>query len=299
MSTYKEPIEYVQEAINSITNQTYRNIEFIIIVDAPDNKELINYLKKREEIDNRIKISINEKNCGLPESLNRAIKLARGEYIARMDADDISEQDRLECELKFLQENNLDLVGCNVRDIDENGKIINPSGTHYPIEDKEIKRHLKMNSAIPHPTWLATRELYIELGMYQLFPAAQDYDFLIRAALAGKKLGNLKDNKLRYRINRNGISSTKKILQKTIQYYLRTNYGKGQISSLEYFYKFLDSEAGKRKQENLEKYYQMSRKLKQLLVDKRYTSFVRMGIMAFVVSAEARWTVLSFLKEKV
>ena len=91
MSTYKEPIEYIEQSINSILNQTYRDIEFVIIVDNPDNAEHIEYIQNRMSGDSRIKLSINEKNCGLTESLNRAIALARGTFIARMDADDIAE----------------------------------------------------------------------------------------------------------------------------------------------------------------------------------------------------------------
>lgn len=61
MSTYKEPIEYIEQSINSILNQTYRDIEFVIIVDNPDNAEHIEYIQNRMSGDSRIKLSINEK----------------------------------------------------------------------------------------------------------------------------------------------------------------------------------------------------------------------------------------------
>ena len=65
MSTYDEKIKWVDEAVRSILSQTYRNIEFVIIVDKPDNSELIDYLYKVEQEDNRVKILINKENLGL------------------------------------------------------------------------------------------------------------------------------------------------------------------------------------------------------------------------------------------
>ena len=71
MSTYREPIKYIKESVNSILHQTYKDIEFIIIVDDPDNFELIQYLKNISHSDERIKLYINEKNIGLTASLNK------------------------------------------------------------------------------------------------------------------------------------------------------------------------------------------------------------------------------------
>lgn len=298
MSTYREPLKYVRESAASILNQTYQDIEFIIIVDDPNHEELIVYLKDLENADNRVKVVVNEVNCGLPESLNKAIKLSSGEYIARMDADDISEADRLEAELKFLQENNLDLVGCNIRNIDEDGHIINIRGTNYPVSDAAIKKYLKTNSAIPHPTWLVRRKVYIDSGMYQNFPAAQDYDFLTRIAIDNKKLGNLREPKFRYRINDSGISSKKKVLQKTIQHYIKQNYKKGKKSSLDNFYKFLNSKEGEKKKYGLKKYYEQSAKLKTLWKKRRYIEFLMLGTITFFFSDEGRGVVLNVIKEK-
>ena len=99
MSTYKEDEELLRESIESILNQTYKDIEFIIILDYPDNeihqKVICEYASK----DKRVHFYINQKNLGLTKSLNRGISLCTGDYIARMDADDISLSDRLEKQL--------------------------------------------------------------------------------------------------------------------------------------------------------------------------------------------------------
>ena len=84
MSTYREPIEWIKLSVESIINQTYKNIEYIIIVDDPDNKELISFLSDYENRFEFVKVVINEKNIGLVASLNKGLKYCSGEYIARI-----------------------------------------------------------------------------------------------------------------------------------------------------------------------------------------------------------------------
>lgn len=297
MSTYREPLRYIKQSTDSILNQSCRDLEFVIIVDDPDNNELIAYLKSLAAQDHRITVSINEKNCGLTESLNRAKRLARGDYIARMDADDISEADRLETQLNYLLEQDYDLVGCNVRDMDENGELLSGHVTSLPTKDRAIKEYLKTNSAILHPTWFAKREIY-DLFDYIDFPACEDYEFLVRIALAGKKIGNVREPKLRYRINRESISANKKVIQKTSQYYVRKNYREGKESSIDSFYTFMKSPGGAKKRNDLAAYYKKSANLKQYLHDGKLLHFAVAGLCQFAVSHEARNVVISELKQK-
>lgn len=92
-----------EKPIESIINQTYTNWEFIICDDGSKDNSF-NLLLKFQEKDARIRVIKNEKNSGLSASLNHCLKYARGEYIARMDDDDISHPNRLEEEVKFLAE---------------------------------------------------------------------------------------------------------------------------------------------------------------------------------------------------
>ena len=110
MSVYNAS-KFLNEAIESILNQTYKNFEFIIIDDgSTDNSTQI--IEKYKKIDERIVFIENEKNVGLTKNLNKAIKLSTSDYIARMDADDISDVKRLEKQIKFLQENkDISIVG--------------------------------------------------------------------------------------------------------------------------------------------------------------------------------------------
>jgi len=115
---------FLPDALESIMNQTYRNLEIICINGSTDNTGAIldDYAKK----DNRIKVIHNSSNLKLIKCLNKGIDLATGEFLARMDADDVSSPDRIEKELGCLLENEtVDVLGCGIVLIKEDGKIIN------------------------------------------------------------------------------------------------------------------------------------------------------------------------------
>jgi glycosyltransferase involved in cell wall biosynthesis len=108
MSVYNGE-EHLREAIDSILNQTYKNFEFLIIDDGSTDGS-VNII--RSYLDPRIRLIKNKKNIGITRSLNKGLKLARGEYIARMDDDDIAFPERLEKQVRFLNEHvNVGLVG--------------------------------------------------------------------------------------------------------------------------------------------------------------------------------------------
>ena len=116
MSVYHEPIDWLALSVDSILNQSFSDFEFIIIVDDPNNQEAINYIRQKEEEDNRIVLLINEENVGLTKSLNKGLKIAKGNYIARMDADDISYPERFEKQFTFMESHpSVILLGTGVR----------------------------------------------------------------------------------------------------------------------------------------------------------------------------------------
>lgn len=125
MSVYNEPQNFVKKAIDSILSQTFKDFEFIIVCDNPQNIELYNFLLTVQKDDKRVKVVKNEVNIGLTKSLNKAIANADGYYIARMDADDISEPNRFEEQVKFLDGHpNVGVCGSQLNYIDENDKVI-------------------------------------------------------------------------------------------------------------------------------------------------------------------------------
>lgn len=219
MSIYKEPIQWVVKALNSIMNQTYPNVELIVIIDNPDNVEAINYIKKLGA--NNLKWLVNDRNVGLVRSLNKALKMCSGKYIARMDADDYSYPNRLEREYFFIKKNGFDIVG-TAYEIFEKDKIID---TRYnPRHSIISKRVLRYKNCIVHPSWLIKTEVYDDLDGYRQIDACEDYDFLVRAVLKGYKIGNINEVLFQYRNNENSISHIKYTKQVLTMQYISNAY---------------------------------------------------------------------------
>lgn len=225
MSVYNEPIEYLRLSVNSILSQTYRNIQFIIVLDNPENNQLLNYLLNYEKKDNRVLLLRNPINIGLTASLNRALEVADGKYIARMDADDISEPNRIEKQIAYIKLFELDLVGCETRWISSTNEVIKKRhNKSYPPQC--IDAWLMYEDCIAHPSWLVKHTVYRSLKGYRDIKACEDYDFLLRARRKGYKLGICDEVLLSYRINDKGISQNNLLRQVLSSYYLQKNYRK-------------------------------------------------------------------------
>lgn len=250
MSVYKEPIEWIKMAVDSIVKQTYKNIEIIIIVDSPDYNELIEVLREYENKHKYIRLLINQENIGLVKSLNKGLDFCTGEYIARMDADDICEPQRLERQMLYLKEKNYDLVGCAYSIFSGNTEIRKHFG---PASHDICKKMLRYRSCILHPAWLVRKQVYETLNGYRNFDACEDLDFLIRASLAGFKLGNVQSILMGYRDNPNSISHLKLFRQHAIRNLITNAYKKKCEVSYESYESYLKSEKYKKDVEQLQR----------------------------------------------
>jgi len=196
MSVYNGE-RYLRGAIDSILNQTFSNFEFIIIDDGSTDSsaDIV-----RNYIDSRIRF-IQQKNEGLAVALNRGIELAKGKYIARMDADDISHPDRLRLQYDYMRNHNdVDILGGQAYLVDGNGAVVGEK--LKPTAPEVIRRAIEYASPLIHPTYLVKANVYHELGGYRVhFPVGQDYDFLLRAFDAGKSIANIDQYLLYYRVN--------------------------------------------------------------------------------------------------
>jgi len=222
---------YLTVAVESILAQTYKNFEFIIVDDASTDKSR-KYLKSLK--DKRISLLRNNKNLGLAASLNRGLKRAGGEYIARMDADDISLPQRFEVQLNFMNANpDIDLCGTWVEKINSAGKIIGE--TKHPQADTSIKKLLAWQSAIVHPTFFAKSKFFSELNNYDpKYDYAEEYELLMRAKNRFK-MANVPQKLLLWRIwnNRRSRQSWEKMEQVDFAIkqdaYKRGDYGKQYV----------------------------------------------------------------------
>lgn len=191
---------YLNEAIESILNQTFTDFEFLIIDDgSTDNSVQI----IQSYPDNRIRLECNETNQKLIFTLNKGIDLAQGEYIARMDCDDISLPERLAKQVDFLDTNpDVGLCGTTL-------SVMN-SGVAFdhPSHPEEIKCRLLFNCCINHPTVMMRKDILINNNCYYNADAlhAEDYDLWIKLANI-TKLANLNEVLLFYRMHPEQITS--------------------------------------------------------------------------------------------
>ncbi len=151
----------ISNCIKSILKQTYPNWEFIICDDCSTDNTL-SIIKKFQEQDNRIIIIHNEENLRLAASLNKCLEIAKGKYIARMDADDESLPERIERQVNFMEKNKeFDVVGCSRIIFDEKGE----KGIRKSIEFPN-KNNLLKSTPFAHPTIMMKKEIYEKLGGY-------------------------------------------------------------------------------------------------------------------------------------
>lgn len=200
----------VVEAIESILNQTFFDFEFIIINDgSTDNtSELVRHFQAR---DKRI-ILLEQQNCGLTASLNRAIQTARGEYIARQDADDVSLPERFKYQLSLLErEKDIGFAGSSYGMIDKSGRLFDFG--YIRNSPSDILRRLKAGNIFCHGSIMLRGNVLKEAGGYRaFFKYAQDYDLYLR--LIGVSLPGAVNKVLYYRrVLLGSISITKYHLQ--------------------------------------------------------------------------------------
>ena len=231
MSTYKESEEVLRQAIESILNQTFKDFEFIIILDNPKNTNHINIINQYVNIDDRIRFYVNEKNMGLTLSLNKGLALANGKYICRMDSDDISVNNRIEIQRKYLEDNDFDLIGGISKIVDTSGNSIF-SIRKVPSDFNKIKKCIKYNQVISHPTWFGKKELFENLNGYREIPLCEDYDFTLRAIIKGYRISNINETILYYRMTENSISRSNLYEQYLYAKYITKEYKKGNIANI-------------------------------------------------------------------
>lgn len=195
---------YLNDSVNSILNQTFKNFEFIIIDDGSIDNTL-EILK--EYSDPRIRI-FSQENIGLAKSLNRGLALAKGKYIARQDHDDISLPTRLDQQVKFLD------VHPKVALVGTGAEIHNESGStgrfhDHPTNSAELKFNLIFNNPFVHTSWMFRKDEIMGIGGYTEDKNRQppeDYELVSRVAQI-YEIANLPDRLVLYREVSQSMSS--------------------------------------------------------------------------------------------
>lgn len=229
MSTHNPIIKYFKICLESIFNQTYQNFEIVLIDDGSDEK-VIDYLKK-EEIDlSKIKYIRLEQNVGLPKALNIGLKECKGEFIARMDDDDIMLPTRLEKQLEYVKKNNLDGCFSWYDTIDSLDNVIKRNAIN--IDDKKMmKQLLNKGNIFCHASLFLKKSVFDKINGYdENLRYAQDSELYIRI-LTNYKMGIVKECLLQHRVNDYRNNSYRETLSLTYALFGAMNYytSKGKL----------------------------------------------------------------------
>ena len=194
MSEFNTNVQLLKESIKSVLNQEYKNLELIIIDDCGTNN-----LKDIKSIfnDDRLKIYKNTVNLGLVYSLNKAIKLSKGKYIARMDTDDYSYSNRIKLQVDFLEKNpQIALVGSRVDKYD--GEKIWGETCFY---GEVTRNNLLKGSTLTHPSIMVKAEVIKSIGGYLNYKRCEDYATWIELFINDYKMYIMKEKLLRYHLS--------------------------------------------------------------------------------------------------
>lgn len=194
--------DYLKVAIKSVLNQTYQSFEVVVINDASTDATaaILSRIK-----DTRVRVITASKRLGLAQALNQAARVAKGKYLARMDADDIAAKNRLKIQVAYLEKHpTAAMCGSAVTLIDKTGVTIGVK--RYPQDYWRLKEVIMRYNPFIHPTVMLSKKIFDDVGGYNPdLNGAEDYDLWLRL-LAKYEAVNLSKKLLFYRVNPEGIS---------------------------------------------------------------------------------------------
>ena len=205
LPTYNTDEKYLKQSIQSVLDQTYKDLELIIIDDGSFD-EYSCFIKEYAKIDKRIRLVRNDCNKGLVFSLNRGLLLATGDYCFRMDADDICNKRRAKVTVDYLEKHpDVDILGTQF------SYLNHPKGFAHkpklPESNEEIKVRMIWGSPFAHPTICFRRKSIQQYSItYDSDEKAEDYNLWVKCAIKGCKFVNIHQRLLRYRIHGNQIT---------------------------------------------------------------------------------------------
>lgn len=259
--------KYLSESINSILNQTFSNFELLIINDGSDDasEEVIFSMK-----DKRIVYMRNLNNQGIVKSLNKALYFSKGDFIARMDADDIAVSNRLERQVLFMQSNlHVDILGTlTIRIQETQQEDSSEAKTNVNILDNDLhKMYLLKGNTLNHPTVLLRSRKLREFNLYydRTCLHAEDYKLWVDASLNNLIINTLNEPLLKYRIHENQVSNRsfneQKLITSMIQKQLGCYYFEDLVNANSLHYLMLINNVPLRSDDDLSKCKKFVKKL--------------------------------------
>jgi len=255
---------YLEEAIRSVINQTFKNWELVVINDCSTDStaEILERLASEDE---RIKVHTNEVNLRLPTSLNKAISLSTGKYIARMDADDICIPDRFEKQYKFMEEHkDIALSSCRFMTV-KNG-VYASGGAGGRCDNAAIKAMLLVANPILHPGVIAKAEVMKKFNYDTTLTCTEDLELWTRMVMGNQKMAILPECLLIYRLHDKQITSTTLERQHTEVLKIQQKYYGTLLSEMdEEMGKFYISGVYFKEDADIHKFFEYAKWLKKIM----------------------------------
>ena len=217
MSIQNDENNYLKQSIESILNQSFKNFEFIIVLDGSnqDTFEKVNYYKLK---DLRIRV-IKQNNQGLTKSLNSAIKESKSNLIVRQDYDDISDSKRLEYLYNYMKKNtDIVLSGSNCIKINDKNLIIGKIKVEN--NSSKLKKQILYFNPLIHPSVIFRKNILKEFNFYnENYQVSQDYELWSKVSKK-YKIGNVNSYLLRLRIHKKSVSNLNNFLQRKYSFFI-------------------------------------------------------------------------------
>lgn len=198
MTTYNDGAGFINQCVRSIQNQTFEEFEFIIVVEPGESN--IDFMRQIADEDGRVKVLENTTRLGVAASRNRAIQESSGKYIAIIDGDDYCKLNRFETQINYLEKHkNISVVGSQLYLVDESGVIVGERT--YPRLHRDIKKYFLFTMAIANPSVMVRKRDIEEVGLFnESFTKAEDLELWLRFLVCDKKMHNLPDYLVYYRV---------------------------------------------------------------------------------------------------
>ena len=204
---YFKKREYIKNTLNSVLEQTYKNLEIIIIYDDKEQEDL-EFIKELAKLDKRISLIINKNSLGAGLSRNNGINKSKGDYISFIDADDVWKKNKLELQIKFMKEKNYLISHTNYEIIDKENKIID-----YRIaRDFDTVNDLLKSCDIGLSSVIIKREILSGECLFANLKTKEDFVLWLRILKKNIKIGALQKNLMYWRKLNNSLSSS--VIQK-------------------------------------------------------------------------------------
>ena len=297
MSAYNEEEEWLRESILSILNQTWKNLELIVVLDHPENQKLRDVILEYQRKDQRLIFIENEKNLGLVASLNKALGFVKGQYVVRMDADDICDLRRFQWQYQVMEKTGADFV-LSAMDFLYDGTDLVIGASDEALGSEQVAKVMEYGNISYHNTWFLKKKVYDQLNGYREVMYCEDLDFVLRGLQEGMKIIKSPHHVVQYRLRSNSVSRSYTMEQAMKGRYLRKKYRQKKAIK-ELSPKALNRRFSKYTSEEKEKYHKANETLELLsrnLAEKNWIGCGKCVLSKFFISPYFRMLFMEYFQ---